>query len=578
MGSNTTRSRAGSAILLRTITRNARRLTVGTAFISLHQVCESLVPVVIGIIVDRAVETGDVFMLAMWLGALALLFAVLSTVYRLGARQLMLSIATEAHRLRVEVAAKILDPLGIRTELRSGDLLTVSTTDVDNTAYLLDYVPRIVGAITAALVCAVTLLIIDAPLGVAVLVGTPVVLLALQSSAPAITRRVADQQAMAGRATSVATDLVSGLRPLRGIGAEAAATQRYRVVSQQSLRATLRAARTQGSYAGVSAALSSLLAVAIAIAAGWLALDGRISIGELITVIGLAQFLIEPFGLLAIVPSWVAEARASAERIADVMTAESILADGISTPGAASSALELVGLTYGALDGVNLTVAAGEMIGVVTPAPSAGESLVTALSGRIARADYGGEILLGGTPLHAIEHLQARKNLLVEPHDTDLFAGTVGSNVMVGAGPNVDEHFVDRVLHASAAIHVVTVHSDGMSTVVAERGASLSGGQRQRIALARALLTQSPVLVLHEPTAAVDAVTEHAVAEGISSLRHGAGDRTGGGFTTILVTSSPALLAVTDRVVVLDSDGVVAEGTHADLAWSDERYRRAVLR
>jgi putative ABC transport system ATP-binding protein len=83
MGSNTTRSRAGSAILLRTITRNARRLSIGTALISLHQVSEALVPVVIGIIVDRAVETGDVSMLAIWLGALALLFAVLSTVYRL---------------------------------------------------------------------------------------------------------------------------------------------------------------------------------------------------------------------------------------------------------------------------------------------------------------------------------------------------------------------------------------------------------------------------------------------------------------------------------------------------------------
>ncbi|MFH5227257.1 ATP-binding cassette domain-containing protein [Antrihabitans spumae] len=227
---------------------------------------------------------------------------------------------------------------------------------------------------------------------------------------------------------------------------------------------------------------------------------------------------------------------------------------------------------------MDLTVAASELVGVVTPAPTAGDSLVAVLSGRVARSDYGGEILLGGTPLHTIEHVQARKNLLVEPHDTDLFAGTVGSNVTVGAGPNVDERFVDRVLHASAAIHVVTVHSDGMSTVAAERGASLSGGQRQRVALARALLTQAPVLVLHEPTTAVDAVTEHAVAEGISSLRHRAGDGKGCGFTTILVTSSPALLAVTDRVVVLDSDGVVAEGTHADLARSDERYRRAVLR
>lgn len=82
MGSNTTRSRAGSAILLRTITRNARRLSIGAALISLHQVCEALVPVVIGIIVDRAVQTGDVSMLAMWIGALAILFLVLPTSRR----------------------------------------------------------------------------------------------------------------------------------------------------------------------------------------------------------------------------------------------------------------------------------------------------------------------------------------------------------------------------------------------------------------------------------------------------------------------------------------------------------------
>ena len=114
----------------------------------------------------------------------------------------------------------------------------------------------------------------------------------------------------------------------------------------------------------------------------------------------------------------------------------------------------------------------------------------------------------------------------------------------------------------------------GWTTVVAERGASLSGGQRQRLALARALLARPPVLVLHDPTTAVDAVTEHAIAQGIRALRHGPGS----GFATIVITSSPALLAATDRVVVLGDGAVAAEGAHAELGADDETYRQMVLR
>jgi putative ABC transport system ATP-binding protein len=112
--------------------------------------------------------------------------------------------------------------------------------------------------------------------------------------------------------------------------------------------------------------------------------------------------------------------------------------------------------------------------------------------------------------------------------------------------------------------------------VIAERGAGLSGGQRQRVALARALLARPPILVLHDPTTAVDSVTEHAIANGIRALRHAPGD--GPPYTTVVVTSSPAMLAVTDRVVVLDGGRVIADGPHHELVAADADYRRAVLR
>jgi len=264
----------GSRVLLDGIRRNRRWLTAGSAMYGGHQICEALVPVVIGVIIDRAVATGDVGELVRWLAVLAVLFVVLSLMWRFGARLLTYAEAGEGCTLRVEVAGKILQPRGIRTELRSGELLTISSSDADNASYLLDYIPRIVASLTATAVCAVTLLLINVPLGLAVVLGTPLVLVVLQLSAPLITRRIQHQQETAGEAASVATDLVAGLRPLRGIGAQDAATQRYRDVSGRSLRATLRAARTQRGFEGVSATISNLLAAGIAIAAGWLALDG----------------------------------------------------------------------------------------------------------------------------------------------------------------------------------------------------------------------------------------------------------------------------------------------------------------
>jgi len=565
----------GSRVLRRAVTRNRRRLGLGTLGVAVHQVCETLVPVLIGVIVDRAVAPGDRGSLWLWIGVLAGLFTVLTLAYRFGARQLMKAIAEEAHQLRLEVTRRILDPRGLRTDLPAGELLTVSTSDTDNTSELLDYLPRICGAIVATTVSAVALLLIDVPLGLVALVGTPIVLIGLQVTAPLITRRIASQQELAGAATSLATDLVSGVRPLRGIGAELAAAQRYQQVSRLALGARLRAARTQGAYLAASTTLSTLLACGVAVLGGYFALTGRISVGELITVIGLAQFLMEPFGLLAIVPGWIAQARASAQRVAQVVDAEPLLpaAGAPLPPGPAR--IELSGVRYGPLSGLDLRIEPGEVVGVVATQPAEGEALVRLLSGAVHPADYDGAVRLGGRPLHEIDRSAARAALLVAPHKSDLFGGSIEANVLAGAAGfrrADDAGTWDAVLRCSAADEVVSAHPEGLDHVVVERGANLSGGQRQRIALARALLVRSQVLVLHDPTTAMDSVTEQVIAEGVRELRGT------DGYTTVLVAGSPALMAVTDRVVLLDGGRIVATGTHAELGAGDDLYRKAVLR
>jgi putative ABC transport system ATP-binding protein len=159
---------------------------------------------------------------------------------------------------------------------------------------------------------------------------------------------------------------------------------------------------------------------------------------------------------------------------------------------------------------------------------------------------------------------RVREVVLVAAHDADLFEGTLEENVRAGA-----TGLADGVLSAAAADEVASTLPSGTATAVTERGRSLSGGQRQRVALARALAKDAPVLVLHDPTTAVDTVTEARIAGGVARLRRGR--------TTIVVTTSPALLAATDRVVLLEDGRVVADGDHAGLVRERADYRAAVL-
>jgi len=160
----------------------------------------------------------------------------------------------------------------------------------------------------------------------------------------------------------------------------------------------------------------------------------------------------------------------------------------------------------------------------------------------------------------------ARRAVLVARHDAALFEGTLADNLLTEA--ERDEASLLPALVASAADEVRDTMPDGLGTEIGERGRTLSGGQRQRVALARALAAEPTVLVLHDPTTAIDAATEDRIAAGLD--RHRAGS------STLLVTSSPALLARCDRVLLIRDGVIMAEGSHARLV-DNPAYRAAVL-
>lgn len=559
--------------------RHRARLTGGYALITSWLLCEALVPVVIGVIIDRAVATGETVELAVWGGVLVALFIVLSYSYRFGARLGVGALQLETHLLRVEVSEHVLGAGGARTGLLPGETLSLATADAETIGELLWHIGYTLAGLVGVLVSAVVLLRIDLVLGVVVLVGVPLVLVLIQVVTPLIARDTIHQQASIATATGIASDIVKGLRPLKGVGAEDVATSRYRGHSAMARDASIRTARSVGYMHGLTATLSGLFLALVAYLAGTRALDGSISIGELIAIVGLTQFLAEPIAGLGETSARAARSIASARRLVDflqtpplVTHGATVLPDPVSDTGTGAPArLVLSAVTTGPLCDVDLAPDVGELVGVVVDDPASGDAIVRLVRGEIAPDDRSGSVTLGGHDVDDLEIDSLRSHVVVSPHHVDLFEGTLRATI--DPDDSFDDAELGQVLEASAADDVVGLHPAGLQQPVGAGGTTFSGGQRQRIALARALATRAPVLVLAEPTSAVDAMTEQRVADGIRALRHPDESR----LATVVITSSPALLASADRVVMIAGGRVVATGRHHELAHRDD-YREAVLR
>ncbi|MFS3126960.1 ABC transporter transmembrane domain-containing protein [Nocardioides sp. Bht2] len=548
-------------LLLRALGRHRRSLGAGMALIIVWHLCETLVPVLIGLTIDRAVATGDVDALLRWGVALIVLFSVLSYAYRFGSRLGFSAVQRETHLLRLEIAGHALAPRGVRTRLLPGETLSLATSDAESVGFALRSLIFTLSSAASLIVSGWLLLRIDVVLGLVVIGGVPLVLVLIQGLSPLIARRAGAQQAAAARATGIASDLVRGLRVLKGIGAEDTAAQRYRAVSRDAQRAGIRSAESYAAMTGVTDLLSGLFLAIVALLAGRAALAGEISIGELVMVVGLTQFIAEPIRGLGDLSAQFARAHGSARRIADYLASPALVSSGthqLSDPGRAKP----VSVES---DALRFTSAPGEILGIAVDDPATAADLLAAL------AEGSATVRLDGVALDALTLESRRQHLAVIPHHVDLFEGTLRSNV----DPTglLDDVALAALLDASAADDVVAADPAGLDAAVTPDGTALSGGQRQRLALARALASAAPWLVLHDPTTAVDAVTEHRIAAGVRALRH---DQPRG-LTTWLITSSPALLAAADRVVLIRDGRVVASGTHHDLGDHPD-YQELVLR
>ncbi|MGH8904964.1 MAG: ABC transporter transmembrane domain-containing protein [Egibacteraceae bacterium] len=560
------RGLAAGGLLRRVIRGQWRRVAVALVFAMLHQAAEAGVPVMVGVVIGRAVATGDLGSLVWGIIGLTVLFAGLSGSWLMAARMYFWGLLGAAHDVRMAVTRRVLDPGGGAGAALPGALLSTATADARRVAEVHQAAVFGAAAVAALGVAAGALLSVSVVLGLVVLASVPLVLAAVQLAAKGLERRSAAEQAAAAQAAAVATDLVTGLRVLKGLGAEEAAAARYRQASRSSLASTLRAVGMQAGLGGFTVALTGVVLAVVAWVGGRLAVQGSISVAGLVAAVGLTQFLVGPFSFLSSLAGDLARARASAGRVAELLSTPPAVTDGgtaLARP--VRGALALRGVAHAGLRSLDLRVEPGELVGVVAPDPADAAALLACLGRTVdPRA---GVVEVDGVPLAALNLDDVLAAVLVAAHDARLFDGTLAGNV--AAGGAADGARVDAAMAAAAADEVASSLPDGAGTVLTELGRSLSGGQRQRVALARALTVDPPVLVLHDPTTAVDAATEHRIAAGLRAARAGR--------ATLVVTTSPGLLAAADRVVLLNGGEVAAEGTHAALLRADGRYRAAVL-
>lgn len=561
--------------------RRGRLLGVGSVGLMLHQVSEALVPVVVGAVVDQAIVPRDGGALVRWLGLLVVVFTVLTLAWRTGMLATMRVYAYGQHDLRDLVVHRTLDPRGAVAPRAPGEVLSIATSDTSRVAGTAWMVAECLGAVAAVVTVAVSLLLVSVPLGLAVLVATPLVLVVMHRLSVPLESRSAREQEAAARAGTLATDSMTGLRVLKGLGAEDAAVARYRAASRGSLTAALRAARAKAAYTSLSAALSSVFLAGIALAAGWMALRGSITTGELVMVVGLAQLVQNPMSALGFLGVDLAQRRASAQRLRALLADPHLLPDGgdgtpasagVAAPGevlvtvrgtrttvrAAEPGTEGTAGTAGdnAVDTVGsaeIPLRAGDVVGVVAHDHAAAQHLVDALG--LRAVPVSGLATVRGTDLADADPKTVRATVFAAEHDAAVLAGTVRDVVLstgaVSAATGADAAGADaagtgaldeRVVATSGLAEVLTHLPAGTDSPVSPRGHNLSGGQRQRLVLARALHRPEPVLVLHDPTTAVDSVTEAAIAAGLRDFPEKA---------VLVVTTSPALLAACDAVVHL---------------------------
>ena len=471
----------------------------------------------------------------------------------------------------------------ITAELPTGEVVATVASDALRMGEVFAIAARFFGGIVAYAAIAVMLTRTSGVLGALAGIGLPVVVAMLALLVKPLQRRQAAQREAAGRLTTLGADTVSGLRILRGIGGEDVFAGRYRAQSQAVRRAGVSVAQTQSLLDALQTLLPGAFLVVVVWVGARLAIAGEITPGQLVAFYGFAAFLTQPLWTATEAMRVATRAYIGARKIIKVLLVPDAFAADRPVPAAQPVAGAAAGLAAAGpaapgdlLDPASgLVVRAGSLVALVSADPDETARIAARLGRFDGRSEIGaddaaGQVRWGGSLLADLPLADVRARIVVAESAAHLFSGALADELDVRGRADGDDLL--RALAVADATDVLDSVPGGLAGEIEEKGRSLSGGQRQRVALARALLTEAEVLILVEPTSAVDAHTEARIAHRLADARRGR--------TTVLVTTSPLVLDVVDEVVLVEAGRVRAVGQHralSDAGTDSGRAYRAVV-
>jgi ATP-binding cassette, subfamily B, bacterial len=364
---------------------------------------------------------------------------------------------------------------------------------------------------------------------------------------------------------------ISSIRLVKSYAREDYEQQRFSRAAEHAFTAKLNITRQESLFSAVVTSLTIVGTSLVVLIGGLAVLHGRISLGTLLLLIAYLGYVYGPLSGIANTTATLQQALISASRVRETFAMSTEASDA---PGAIEASrfrgevvFDRVSFGYEegrpVLSDVSFTARPGEMVALVGPS-GAGKTTVVSLVTRMYEATQG-RILIDGRDIRDYRLKSLRRGVGMVLQDSVTMSGTIRDNLRYGRLDASDAD-IEAAARAAHAHEFIVQQKRGYDTILGEGGNGLSGGQRQRLSIARAFLKNAPILVLDEPTAALDGVSEELVFDGLRRLQEGR--------TTFVIAHRLSTVRTADRILVFDQGRVVAQGTHPQLLASCPLYSR----
>lgn len=400
----------------------------------------------------------------------------------------------------------------------------------------------------------------------------PLVILSLVGFAKFVRPAFRRRQAEVGELNAVLNDSISGIREIKAFNRESEQLERVELGIERYRVSLLTALRLMAIFQPFIDFSTSIGQLVVIFFGGQMALQGILPIADLVAFFLYLEMFYQPIRALGMSWEHVQESMAGFDRVAELLSEEPDVISAVDPtplPSLLKGHLLLENVSFSYVEGekvledVNLEIPASNVVALVGPT-GVGKSTLVSLIPRFYDVTAG-SIKLDGIDVRDLPVEELRKNISIVLQDVFLFHGTVSENLLFGNPKATDEEVIEAAKIANAHEFIANL-AKGYNTLIGERGVKLSGGQRQRISIARAVLKNTPILILDEATSSVDTETELLIQQALERLMKGR--------TTIIIAHRLSTIRNADKIVVLEGKNIIEQGTHEQLIEQDGLYKR----